>query len=605
MKKLFFILSLMFIASHWSLAQNRVLIDSLKFVLEQSPDTSKVNVMMRLADQYMFSPDSAMIYANKAYALAEELNDARGMILGLAYRGRIHEHVGNYDKALQLYLEGLRLARLTKLKAEQKDILTDLAIVYKVRGDYPKALEYNLQSLQISEQLKNKKGVAVSLTNIGNVHSAQGEFDQGLEYYQKAIAILDSLGEKGPMARLLNNIGIIYNIKQDFDQSMDYHLKSLEIREELGDKDGMATSYNNIGDMLVKKGEHYYAEQYLKKSLKIYQETDNQDKLPFVYLDLAKMYKDSDLAKASYYARKGLEIAERTGRIAEAETIHFLLADIYDQSGQYKLAVAHLGAGGMLKDSLYNREKSRQIAEVRTRYEVEKIGREMALQKQKIALLESDQQIKTLWRNIMGVGLLVTTLFGVMVYLWQRTRLRKNKQLFKTRQELVKVELENAKLKEKELEQALEFKNKELASYTLNFIQKGELMEELKENIQEIKSKGGEDISKKLNNLNKLVDSTFHLDKDWEDFRLHFEQIHKDFFIVLLERFPELSSNELKLCTLIKLNMNLKEASNFLGISPDSVKKARYRLRKKLALTKEDSLVEFMINMEKREQAVA
>ncbi|PTB91088.1 hypothetical protein C9994_16155, partial [Marivirga lumbricoides] len=177
--------------------------------------------------------------------------------------------------------------------------------------------------------------------------------------------------------------------------------------------------------------------------------------------------------------------------------------------------------------------------------------------------------------------------------------LLKNQQIYDAREALTVVELENAKLKEEELNQKIAFKNKELTSYTLNFMQKNELMEELKEAIKEIKKSPGNDVGKKLGALNKMVTNSMQIDKDWQDFKRHFEEVHTDFFTRLKSKFPDITSNELKLCALLKLNMNLKEAASIMGISPESVKTARYRLRKKLQLSKEDNLVEYIINLEK------
>jgi len=201
-------------------------------------------------------------------------------------------------------------------------------------------------------------------------------------------------------------------------------------------------------------------------------------------------------------------------------------------------------------------------------------------------------------------GLLVMGVIGYLVVSRQRLKIHKNKELlaknreiYHSQQALAQAELENARLQEKKLLQEIEFKNKELTSYTINFIQKNELMEELKESINQLKKLSDQEVSKQLNILNRLVDSSFNIDKDWEDFRLHFEQVHQDFFKLLKERCPELSSGELKLCALIKLNMNMKEAAAILGISPESVKTARYRLRKKFELSREESLVDYILNI--------
>ena len=76
--------------------------------------------------------------------------------------------------------------------------------------------------------------------------------------------------------------------------------------------------------------------------------------------------------------------------------------------------------------------------------------------------------------------------------------------------------------------------------------------------------------------------------------------MHDGFFKDLKQAFPEVSNAELKLCALLRLNMNLKESAKILGIAVDSVKTARYRLRKKLGLKTEDNLVDFLIQFENK-----
>jgi DNA-binding CsgD family transcriptional regulator len=219
--------------------------------------------------------------------------------------------------------------------------------------------------------------------------------------------------------------------------------------------------------------------------------------------------------------------------------------------------------------------------------------------------LKRDSQISALWRNLLIVGILAVIIISYFIYSRQRINIERKKELFekneeiyRTNEALSQAELENARLKEIELNQKIEFKNKELTSYTLNFIQKNELMEEVKSSIDELKKTQDKETIRKLNALKKTVSSSVHIDKDWQDFKRQFEEVHSNFFSVLKGKYPDLTNNELKLCALLKLNMNLKEAATVMGISPESVKTARYRLRKKLGLGKEDNLVEYVISLE-------
>lgn len=83
-----------------------------------------------------------------------------------------------------------------------------------------------------------------------------------------------------------------------------------------------------------------------------------------------------------------------------------------------------------------------------------------------------------------------------------------------------------------------------------------------------------------------------HLDQDSYDNNLVIDQ---EFVRRLQVNFPRLSSNDLRICSLLRLNLSTKEVAQKLGISPESANKARYRIRKKLNLSHEEDLIQFII----------
>jgi len=82
--------------------------------------------------------------------------------------------------------------------------------------------------------------------------------------------------------------------------------------------------------------------------------------------------------------------------------------------------------------------------------------------------------------------------------------------------------------------------------------------------------------------------------KEIDDFYHQIEKTHKNFQLNLVEKFPNLTDNEKRLATLIRLNFASKEISTLMNISPKSVEIARYRLRKKLQLMERENLTEFL-----------
>ncbi|WP_405608336.1 helix-turn-helix transcriptional regulator [Polaribacter sp. Asnod1-A03] len=84
---------------------------------------------------------------------------------------------------------------------------------------------------------------------------------------------------------------------------------------------------------------------------------------------------------------------------------------------------------------------------------------------------------------------------------------------------------------------------------------------------------------------------------NFEVFFSNFEKLYPNFKTSIYKLAPNLTSNELKLCAFLRLNLSSKQISNLVNTTPESVNKARYRLRKKLNLQANDDLLTFIINM--------
>ncbi|MEL6484998.1 MAG: hypothetical protein AAFP96_09150, partial [Bacteroidota bacterium] len=143
----------------------------------------------------------------------------------------------------------------------------------------------------------------------------------------------------------------------------------------------------------------------------------------------------------------------------------------------------------------------------------------------------------------------------------------------------------------------LEFKNKELTSYTLNFVQKNQLLAALKNQIEALESDTA-GFEQRKTQLLRILRQNINLEKDWEDFKRFFQEVHLDFFHNLKDKHPELNANDLKIASLVRLNLNIKESATILGISPESAKTARYRLRKKMGLEHDTVLLDYFLQME-------
>jgi DNA-binding CsgD family transcriptional regulator len=155
--------------------------------------------------------------------------------------------------------------------------------------------------------------------------------------------------------------------------------------------------------------------------------------------------------------------------------------------------------------------------------------------------------------------------------------------------------LELLKIKQKhEYEDKIASKNRDLASLTMQMVQKNEVLSKLKDQIQTLTYSGNN--RNTVTEVGRLIDQSLNLDKDWEDFTMHFDRVHPRFFERLLDQFPNLTQKELKQCAYIRINISIKEIANLLNITTKGVEKARSRIKTKLFLDKDEDLVSFILS---------
>ncbi len=209
--------------------------------------------------------------------------------------------------------------------------------------------------------------------------------------------------------------------------------------------------------------------------------------------------------------------------------------------------------------------------------------------------------------SIQGLLLIAITVFFYMY-------LRRNRRILQTEHKLEKAEQNRArKDKEADLEASiiateaalqkereqtqqrqLSSKNQQLASVTMNLVQKAQLLQTLKSGLSEIKKNVAQKEATKIDQLMSIIHDGGKLDDAWEQFTEQFDQVHVEFQQRITERFPQLTKNDLKLCTYLRMNLSSKEISTLMFVTVRAIEVSRSRLRKRLGLQKEHNLIQFI-----------
>lgn len=191
----------------------------------------------------------------------------------------------------------------------------------------------------------------------------------------------------------------------------------------------------------------------------------------------------------------------------------------------------------------------------------------------------------------------------VFLYLLIRWQAKKHAHAQERLKELHQLDIKRSEseiiqLKNEKLESEVNFKNKELAITTMHLTQRGKLLLRIKEELYALqKPEGEEKNEEKIKGLLKLLDETEKSDADWNQFSLHFDQVHTNFLSILKQKFPHLSQNDLKMSAYLKMNLSSKEIAQLMGITIRGVEVGRYRLRKKLNLASEVNLFDYLLEV--------
>ncbi len=166
--------------------------------------------------------------------------------------------------------------------------------------------------------------------------------------------------------------------------------------------------------------------------------------------------------------------------------------------------------------------------------------------------------------------------------------------------ELDRSEKEIIALKNENLETELNYKNKELATTTMHLVDRGRLLLNIKDELTAITKKlNMPDAPYQFRSVFRLLNDTGKGAEDWDQFAIYFDQVHNNFLAVMKTKFPGLSSTDLKLCAYLRLNLTSKEIAQLLNISLKGVEISRYRVRKKLGLSTDINLYDFLIEVTK------
>jgi DNA-binding CsgD family transcriptional regulator len=527
-------------------------------------------------------------------------------------------------EALKYFELALEKATAENNKEERALALFNIGICY-YSVSYTKGMEYATKAmdayreLETSDPKKALEGRSRCLQLISTISSRQGKFKEAIALSKQAMkGFPPEKDSTGSLALIYNSLGLAYDRLGMQDSSDYYHRLALSENELTGNKVYMPASCIYVAEIETRLRHKQQSYDLYSRALHLADSTGNRQAQSSALLGMGKwtLAFEKEESKAEAYYMKAMAVAnELRDRSFLIKCLQQLIA-LKKIQGHFSKALEYEEELGRMKDSLNSWEKQRAVQSLEVQFNVAEKDR-------LLKLAEKEKNIANL-SNYLLWGAIACLLIISAIIIWFLRRINvRNKLLLKTKEELMAAKEEQRRIKEQQLQNEIElketqlqtkealveatkeqqrikeqhykneieFRESQMSAMTLQMLQKNELMQELKEQLDKNKEAAND------SSLNRIISKGFNQDRDWQDFNKHFESINKNFYSHLKEAYPDISPNDLKLCALIRLNLSTKEMAGILNISPDSVKTARYRLRKKLQLNTEDNLTEFIMQL--------
>ena len=440
--------------------------------------------------------------------------------------------------------------------------------------------------------------LATAYAKLEKLDSAEWAHKETFKYKNK----IDTLFR----ASIHNNYGLFFlDYKGNFNKALEQFELAKSIMSAYDKNDYFFGSIrDNIADVLLQKGDSLQARDLYYENFEFYEHVNRREiNTP----DYSRYYKAGyqfiEVSLALDRTEEIVDVLDRMTKLRPEVGNNFYDLDTHITYLKTKeMVMAHTGKIGSAYDASQEREQlvsdsqkfgkklqvgynsiinNNTIETLRANYELKKQQQATAFEKQRL----------TLWL-VSVVSLLV---IAILIFLYYERKRRLEK--LRNNNTIVSQNLEITKLTNEKLNNEIAAKTRDLTDFALNISRQQEWITELDKSLKAIKEADTSSRDKKILEMEKQFKSNLSNSKDKVEFYHRIDKLSDSFYKVLLAKFPNLSKNDVRLCSLIRLKMDSANIASLQNITLQSLNKSRYRLRKKMALDPDTDLDIFIQNL--------
>jgi tetratricopeptide (TPR) repeat protein/DNA-binding CsgD family transcriptional regulator len=575
-------------------------------------------------------PDSARIIIKEILSYKGKLHDT---IYGSTYLAYAYYHhlKNNTDSSFYYYDRAQSFINGQKYPKLYARLLRNKAATYKKRGENEKSLQILAEAEDIYRSIDDETGLAIAYGEIASNYNILLRTDEGINYLLKAIAILEKKNDKTHLLSIKLSLANTYLNSGNLEFAADLYKEGLKACKEQNAVKNYSVTLLNYGDCLTRQKKYAEAQKVLNDALPGLKKFNDQDIIGIVYSKLGTIQVHLNHLKAaeSYYQiafRKALEnksiktisigteyieILNKVRKHNEALEVITLIdkpailqkanvadkaafeaqkAKVYQYINNTDKAIISLENSLKLQDTLKqtaNRATTLKLQqEFQSKYQKKK-GESLKSVNMSLKQKLYESRKSTL---IPFLGVCLLLLVITLIYIFRLRAHNKKLAIAKTKKEQLLKEYENTKNLNLTDKESLENKKQELATGIVS-------LTSLEGNISRLIALCKENpCDLNIESIKGQLESLTSEDDYWTLFRKRFSETYAGFQENLQKNFPALTQKDLFFCSMLKLNLPYKDMATLMQISPETIVKKKYRVKKKMGIETESELESILLN---------
>lgn len=502
------------------------------------------DLISKAEEMLKIDPSKAIYYSNVAITEAQKKGDKRLLAKAQSTLGEAYMNQGDFDMGFESMTNALENVPSDRPNLSAY-IYVRLSGCYTKLGDLDAAFQYVDKAIDICKEANDQKSLAMCYNARGLVYILVPDNRKAEENFKAALEINRELGERKLVAVNLNNLCLY---EGDTNEKILMLREAIAINDSLGTVWSLGENYNNLGT------QYFYAGEY-KKGL-------------------------AALDTAMVYARKINAKELITDNYRYASWIH-------EAMGDYTHAYANL------KD-LYDMEQSLSAKDEMRQIELNLIQKRLKAKEHEMIVQEQAFQIKSLRMQSFIAILIAIAVLLILLYVTFHTRQQKKIQILEAsrkleeqERELIALKLQQAEVETQTAQQELDYNRHELTNFAFFVRSRNDLLANIQSMLKESYKLSGSEMDAHLRSINAYISQFNARNTETE---LLIDEVNARFIDKLSKLHPDLSKNEQRLASLLRIGLSTKEIASVIDSTPKTVNMARYRLRKHLNLETDESL---------------